>query len=276
MSGTLYIVGTPIGNLSDLSPRALETLAEVDVVACEDTRHSGKLLAHFGLKKKLVSYHEHNEAARTIEILEILKKGRSVALISDSGMPTISDPGYGLVSAAHEEAIEVAAVPGPTAFATAAAVSGLPTDSLFFGGFLPPKTKARRSRLKDLEALPATLVFYESPKRLAACLRDCESVFGDRQAVVVRELTKLHEEIISGTLSELAERFGGEPVKGEIVLLIDREQAEVVSGGSEDELLKVFSKLKAEGEDRKSALKKAAKTTGFTRSEAYRIIQRSQ
>ncbi|MCC6327021.1 MAG: 16S rRNA (cytidine(1402)-2'-O)-methyltransferase, partial [Acidobacteria bacterium] len=192
MTGTLYLVATPIGNLADISLRAIETLKAADVIACEDTRHSRKLLDHYAISKKLISYHEHNERERAAELIERIKAGASVAVISDAGTPGINDPGFVLVSEAFAAGLPVVAVPGPAAFVTAAVVSGLPTDSIFFGGFLPSRKGERRRRLEEVRDIPATLVFYESPHRLAASLLDCLETLGDRKAAVARELTKLH------------------------------------------------------------------------------------
>jgi 16S rRNA (cytidine1402-2'-O)-methyltransferase len=272
MSGILYIVATPIGNIRDISLRALDVLKTVDIVACEDTRHTGKLLKHLDISQKLLSLHDHNESLRSERIVELLKEGTSVALVSDAGTPCISDPGYKLVNAVRESGATVTVVPGATAFVAAAVLSGLPTDSLYFGGFLPSKTGARKKALAVLEELQATLVFYESPKRLAASLRDCLSVFGPRKASVVREITKLYEETNSKTLDQLVEQYNDGAPKGEIVILIDRTP--VQSDNDLDPttvLLSLIDKYEKEGVDHKAALKRAAKECGFTKSEAYRI-----
>jgi 16S rRNA (cytidine1402-2'-O)-methyltransferase len=272
MTGTLYLVATPIGNLQDISQRALEVLRTVDTVACEDTRHTGKLLHHFGIKQKLVSYHEHNEEARAVELAGHLAAGRSVAVVSDAGTPAICDPSFRIVQKAHEIGARVVPVPGPAAFVSAVIASGLPTDSIFFGGFLPSKKGERQKRLEEVRDIPATLVFYEAPHRLVRSLADCISVLGNRAAAVARELTKLHEELLRGTLDELAEIFAAREVRGEIVLVIDRrrhkDQTEY-QGSIADRV----AELVAEGVDRKSALKKAAKEFGLSKSEAYRILQ---
>src|SRR5215204_4466680 len=189
MSGTLYLVASPIGNLADMSFRAVEILKNVDLIACEDTRHSIKLLNHYGISKSLVSYHEHNEKQRAAELMRELLKGRSVALISDAGTPGINDPGEFLVREAIENKIDVVSIPGAVAFVNAVIVSGLPADAIFFGGFLPSKKGDRQRRLDEIKHVPATLVFYESPHRLVRSLSDCVAVLGDRQAVVARELT---------------------------------------------------------------------------------------
>jgi len=275
MTGIVYLVATPIGNLADISRRALETLEAVDLVACEDTRHTGKLLNHFGIKKKLVSYHEHNEHARAEELAELLKQGKSIAVVSDAGTPAISDPALKIVRNAHEIGAKVVAIPGAVAFVNALIVSGLPTDSIFFGGFLPSKKTERRKRLSEVLNIPATLCFYETPHRLAKSLIDCLEVLGNRKAAVAREITKLHEEIVLGSLEELTEKFSQSDVKGEIVLVISREEISDLKFQISDEksLVERIAELEKEGTDRKLALKKAAKEFGLPRSEAYRIWQ---
>ncbi len=275
MRGTLYLVATPIGNLADISKRALETLETVDLIACEDTRHTGKLLAHFGIKNKLVSYHEHNETARTEEFAELLKNGKSIAVVSDAGTPAICDPALRIVQKAREIGATVTAIPGAVAFVNALIVSGLPTDSIFFGGFLPSKKNDRRKRLEETKMIPATLCFYETPHRLAKSLVDCLEILGDRNAAVAREITKLHEEISGGTLAELAEKYADENVKGEIVLVIDRNEISDSRFQIPDSksLAGRVAELENEGLDRKAALKKAAKEFGLPRSEAYRMWQ---
>ncbi|MBA4124103.1 MAG: 16S rRNA (cytidine(1402)-2'-O)-methyltransferase [Acidobacteria bacterium] len=275
MLGTLFLVATPIGNLADISSRALQTLEMVDFIACEDTRHTGKLLNHFNIKKRLVSYHEHNENSRTEEFAEILKQGKSIAVVSDAGTPAICDPALRVVRRAHEIGAKVVAIPGAVAFVNALIVSGLPTDSIFFGGFLPSKKTDRRKRLSEVSAIPATICFYETPHRLAKSLIDCWEILGCRKAAVVREITKLHEEIIRGNLEELAEKFSQADVKGEIVLVINREEISDLKFHISDEksLTERVAELEKEGIDRKLALKKAAKEFGLSRSEAYRILQ---
>ncbi len=275
MTGTLYLVATPIGNLADISQRALETLASVDIIACEDTRHTGKLLNHFGIKKRLVSYHEHNETSRAEEFAELLEAGKSIAVVSDAGTPAICDPALRVVQKAHEIGAKVVSIPGAVAFVNALIVSGLPTDSVFFGGFLPSKKTERRRRLAETATVPATIIFYETPHRLAKSLTDCAEVLGNRNAAVVREITKLHEEIVRGTLPDLAARFSAGDVKGEIVLVIERADVSnskrQISG--EKNVTARVAELENEGFDRKLALKKAAKEFGLPRSEAYRIWQ---
>ena len=273
MPGTLYLVATPIGNLKDISQRALETLHDVDLIACEDTRHTGKLLNTYDIKKKLISYHEHNEASRSDELAVRLANGESIALVSDAGTPAISDPGFRLVEKARAAGASIVPIPGPVAFVNAAIVSGLPTNNLFFGGFLPSRKGERRKALQAAAAIPATLVFYESPHRLGISLADCAEVLGPRTAAVVRELTKLHEEVIHGDLTELAEKYSSADPKGEIVLVIagnDGGPAAVQEGSTLAERVRELEDL---GEDRKAAMKRAAKEFGMTRSEAYRQLQ---
>jgi 16S rRNA (cytidine1402-2'-O)-methyltransferase len=275
MSGTLYLVATPIGNLLDITERALRVLAEVQLIACEDTRHTGALLNHYGIKTKLVSYHEHNERERAGELGRMLETGASIALVSDAGTPGISDPGFRLVNAARERGARVVPVPGATAFVAALIASGLPTDQFFFGGFLPARSAQRRARLEDVRAIPATLIFYETPHRISDALRDAREVLGEREAAVARELTKLHEEIVRGRLSELVERFDSAETntRGEIVLVIDRT---IIGEASEqDSTVDIAARvgaLEGEGLDSRAALKKAAKELGLTRAEAYRRL----
>jgi len=203
MAGTLYVVATPIGNLEDLTHRAARVLGEVRLIACEDTRHTRKLLNHYGIKTKTVSYHEHNEREQAGKLLELVKSGIDVAIVSDAGTPAISDPGFRVVRMALAEGLQVVPLPGATALISALVASGLPSDEFFFGGFLPARSGQRRARLAELSAIPSTLIFYEAPHRIAESLKDAREILGEREAVVARELTKLHEEILRGSLSEL-------------------------------------------------------------------------
>ena len=224
-SGTLFIVATPIGNLGDLSARAIETLETVDLVACEDSRRTGRLLSHLGLSKKLLSVHEHNEQARIPAILEHLRQGRSVALVSDAGTPLVSDPGYPLVRECVAAKLRVTTVPGPSALAAALVVSGLPPHPFTFLGFPPPKRGKRRSFFRRFASLEHTLVFYESPHRLLRSLGDALEVLGDRPAAVSRELTKLHEETLRGGLAEiLVQLEERREIKGELVVVVGRPE----------------------------------------------------
>jgi 16S rRNA (cytidine1402-2'-O)-methyltransferase len=274
MPGTLYLVATPIGNLQDITLRAIETLRAVNVIACEDTRHTRNLLTHLRISNKLVSYHEHNEFERAEELADRLLAGESVAIVSDAGTPGISDPGFRIVQRAAEIGVTVIPIPGPAAFVAAVTASGLATDSIFFGGFLPSKKGERRKRLEEIKDIPSTLTFYEAPHRLAKSLADCADVLGDRQAGVARELTKMHEEIVRGRLSALAESFAGQAVKGEIVIVIDRKGTEPVKEkDAKTGLPQRIAELEATGLDPKSALKKAAKEFGLSKSEAYRQIK---
>jgi 16S rRNA (cytidine1402-2'-O)-methyltransferase len=273
-SGTLYIVATPIGNLEDLTFRALRILREVDLVAAEDTRHSRKLFSHYGIGTPLTSFFQHNEAVKGERILEDLLQGRSVALISDAGTPAIADPGFLLVRRCREEGIPVIAVPGPSAVVTALSVAGLPTDRFAFEGFLPAKTKGRREALRRLRQENRTTVFYEAPHRLPAALRDLAEELGeDREVAVARELTKIHEELYRGTASGALDHFGSGRVRGEIVLMVapavDAEfGGEKADAGSLEESLR---KLSAEGMPPRQAVKQVAKEFGLPRDEVYRI-----
>jgi 16S rRNA (cytidine1402-2'-O)-methyltransferase len=275
MTGTLYLVATPIGNLEDITHRAVRVLGEVDVIACEDTRHTKKLLNHYGIKTKTISYHEHNERERAAELLEQLKSGLNVAVVSDAGTPAISDPGFRLTRAAVDNGLRVVPIPGANALTTALVGSGLPTDEFFFAGFLPARSGARRARLAELRSTAATLIFYEGPHRIAATLKDAHEILGEREAVVARELTKLHEEFARGRLSELATRFSSaENARGEMVLMIDRT---VIAGeNAEEKLVQTISALVAQfeenGLDHRASLKKAARQLGLSRDEAYRRL----
>jgi 16S rRNA (cytidine1402-2'-O)-methyltransferase len=275
--GELFIVATPIGNLGDITQRALRVLREVDLIACEDTRHTRKLLNHFAIDTKTISYHKHNERERAEELCELLESGKRVALVSDAGTPLINDPGYRIVTAAIDRGISVVPVPGPVAFIAALAASGLPTDEFFFSGFLPARAHARRAKLEELRSIRATLVFYEAPHRIAAALKDAADVLGNRRAVVARELTKLHEEFVRGTLNELVEQFSkAGTARGEIVLTISGEVAEDSPSDPErtaaERLVERVNQLESEGLNSKDALKRAARELGIKRAEAYRIM----
>jgi 16S rRNA (cytidine1402-2'-O)-methyltransferase len=272
MPGTLYLVATPIGNLADITHRALQILKDVALIACEDTRHTRKLLQHYAITTKTLSYHEHNEQQRAAELIDLLQQGSDVAVVSDAGTPSISDPGFRLVRAAIENEIAVVPVPGPSALISALIAAGLPTDEFFFAGFLPAKSNARRARLNELRSVPGTLIFYEAPHRLAATLTDALEILGEREAVVARELTKLHEEIRRGRLSELAAHYANdENARGEIVVLIDRKiiRDTVTRDQSVAELV---DRYELDGLDHRAALKKAARELGLSRAEAYRKL----
>ena len=281
MPGTLYVVSTPIGNLEDITHRAVRILGEVDLIACEDTRHTRKLLERYGIKTRTISYHEHNEQERSRELVDLLADGTNLAIVSDAGTPGISDPGFRLVRLAIAKQLPVVPVPGPNALITALVASGLPTDEFFFGGFLPARSGARQARLNELRSIPGTLIFYEAPNRLAAALSDAHEILGERQAVVARELTKLHEEIGRGRLSELATRFSSvESARGEIVLIIDRKviEGEPRESNPNTSIGILIETLEKSGLDHRAALKKAARELGLSRAEAYRrlVAERSR
>jgi 16S rRNA (cytidine1402-2'-O)-methyltransferase len=274
MPGTLYIVATPIGNLEDITQRALRILGEVDVVACEDTRRTRVLLNHFGLKTKTISYHEHNERERSEQICKLLVSGKNVALVSDAGTPLINDPGFRMINAAIELNLTVVPIPGPAAFVSALVASGLPSDQFFFAGFLPARTNARCAKLEELRVIPATLIFYEAPHRIAVTLADALDVLGNRPAAVARELTKIHEEIARGSLQTLSQRFA-ETARGEMVLLIGGagiDEAATPEETAPRRLIERVGELEREGLDAKAALKKAARELGIKRAEAYRLL----
>ena len=275
MLGTLYVVATPIGNLADITQRAIQILKDVELIACEDTRHTRKLLQHFGINTKTTSYHEHNENQRGDELLDLLKQGSNIAVVSDAGTPAISDPGFRLVRSAIENEIAVVPVPGPSALITALVAAGLPTDEFFFAGFLPARASARQTRLRELASVPGTLIFYEAPHRLAATLKDAYETLGEREAVVARELTKLHEEVRRGRLSDLVEHYSQVEPRGEIVLLIDRNSIETgeAESNSERSVGELVAQFEAEGIDHRAALKKAARELKLSRAEAYRKLQ---
>ena len=273
MSGTLYLVATPIGNLADITHRALQVLKDVDLIACEDTRHTHKLLQHYGITTKTISYHEHNEQQRTRQLIDQLKQGSDIAVVSDAGTPSISDPGFRLVRAAIENDVTVVPVPGPSALISALIAAGLPTDEFFFAGFLPSRTNARRNRLAELRTVPGTLIFYEAPHRLAMTLKDAYEILGEREAAVARELTKLHEQIKRGRLSELASYFEDhDKARGEIVVLIDRNVIAEATDRPEASIAALVDRFEQEGMDHRAALKKAARELGLSRAEAYRKL----
>jgi len=272
MPGVLYLVATPIGNLADITHRALQVLNDVALIACEDTRHTRKLLQHYGITTRTISYHEHNEQQRALELLELLRQGSNVAVVSDAGTPSISDPGFRLVRAAIENEIPVVPVPGPSALISALIAAGLPTDEFFFAGFLPPRANARRARLTELQSVPGTLIFYEAPHRLAATLKDAREILGEREAVVARELTKLHEEIRRGRLSELSSHYENQEPRGEIVVLIDRHVIAEPTNDATSSVSALVAQFEQDGLDHRAALKKAARELGLSRAEAYRKL----
>ena len=271
MSGTLYLVATPIGNLGDLSVRALETLRQADFIAAEDTRVTAKLLNHFEIKKPTVSYYEHNKFQSGPKILERLLAGESCALVTDAGMPAISDPGEDLVRLCAEHGVEVVAIPGCCAVVTALAVSGLPTQRFCFEGFLAVSGKHRTEHLESLKAEQRTMIFYEAPHKLLRTLEDLQSTFGpDRKISLCRELTKLHEETLRTTISGAIEHFTAVPPKGEFVLVVQGAEPETKTVTEEEALARVFQ-LQAEGMRLKDACKQAGEETGFAKNALYRL-----
>lgn len=267
----LYLVATPIGNLGDITLRALETLRGCDVIMCEDRRATARLLQHYGVATPTQSYHDHSTASVRTAIIERLRDGARIALVSDAGTPLISDPGYKLVRMAVAEGLHVSALPGACAPVMALSLSGLPTDRFFFAGFLPPRQAARKAQLRQLAAVPGTLIFFESPRRLAACLADMAGIFGDRPAAVARELSKFFEEVVRGSLSELAQRYGADgPPKGEIVILIDSPEAVPGQTGDMPES-DLDSRLQAELSRYrlKEAVARVTADTGLPRKQVY-------
>ncbi len=273
VGGRLYVVATPIGNLADITLRALRVLGEVDVVAAEDTRTSRKLLTHHGVRTPLVSYHAHNEEVRTSELLERMRAGERVAIISEAGTPSISDPGYRLVHEAIAAGIPVEPIPGPSALLAALVVAGLPTDAFVFEGFLPRRPTERRRRLEGLVDEARTLVFFEAPHRLDTCVAHLLEVLGDRRAALCRELTKMHEEVRRGTLSELADELRRRPVKGEIVIVVEGA-GEAATPDLEGAVDEVFVRLEA-GSTVREATRAVSGELGVPRRALYdRVLQR--
>jgi 16S rRNA (cytidine1402-2'-O)-methyltransferase len=277
--GSLYLVGTPIGNLEDITLRALRILKEVDLIACEDTRQTVKLLNHYGIERPSISYHEHNELTRAAELIVRLEKGDSIAMVSDAGMPGVSDPGYRLVALAIRHQIRVVPIPGASAFLSALVASGLPTDSFRFGGFLPAKAGARRSALEAIRDSPRTQIFYEAPHRLVEAMQDVVDLLGpERHVVVAREVTKLHEEFLRGRAEEVrAQLHARGEVRGEITLLIGKkEEACQPRPSSKTIARRVEELVRGDNLEEKAALKQAAKEFGLSKSEAYRELQRAK
>jgi 16S rRNA (cytidine1402-2'-O)-methyltransferase len=273
----LYIIGTPIGNLEDVTVRALRVLEHADLIACEDTRQTRKLLDHYGIATPTISYHEHNEVARAQELAAKLQAGLRLALVSDAGMPGVADPGYRLVTAAIEHRVAIIPVPGPVALVAALVASGLPTDQFAFRGFLPGRSSQRREALDEIRSSPATEIFYEAPHRIRESLADVVRELGpERPVVVARELTKVHEEFIRGTAAAVLAQVEARELRGEITLIIGKAVAPA-SQASADLLRARYQRLiSEEGLDQKSALKRAAKESGMSRSEAYRELQRKR
>jgi len=272
--GKLFVVGTPIGNLEDITLRAIRVLKEVDLIACEDTRHTQQLLNHYSITTRTVSYHQHNEMTRAPELIIQMEEGSEVALVSDAGMPGISDPGFRLVHLAIRHEIPVVPVPGASAFVAVLSAAGLPVDTFRFLGFLPAKKLARRKSLKELEGAKKPLIFYESPHRLVEMLGDVLAILGDRPAVVAREVTKVHEEFLRGTVTEVLGHLQEKPVKGEITVLlgppVGAPSKPVSAQPIGSELKRVMTD---DGVDERAALKIVARRRGISKSEAYRQWQ---
>ena len=273
----LYIVATPIGNLEDITLRALRVLKQADLIACEDTRQTQKLLNHYAIQTRTTSYHEHNEVTRASELVKQMEEGIAVALVSDAGMPGISDPGFRLITLAIRHKIPVLPIPGPVAFAAALVASGLPTDSFRFSGFLSSKAATRRKLLEDIKDSPRTQIFYEAPHRLSEVLEDIVEILGPhRHVVVAREVTKIHEEFLRGNAGEVLDQVRGRDIKGEITLLIGKSEQPVATNlaprSAKARLAEIARENKLDG---KAALKVLAKELGVSKSEAYRRVQRS-
>ncbi len=272
MNGKLYVVGTPIGNLSDFSPRAVSTLEAVDFIAAEDTRVTLKLLNHFGIKKEMVSYYEHNRRERGEMICSRIQQGENCAIVTDAGMPAISDPGEDLVRLCHELGIQVVSVPGPTAFATALAVSGMETGRFTFEGFLSVSKKSRFEHLEEIKDEKRTIIFYEAPHKLANTLKDLYAVLGNRRLAIVREITKIHEEVINTTLKEANELYGSGALKGEMVLIIEGKQENEKTEVSLEEAVLQAKALVKKGLSMNQAAKEIASKTPFKKGDIYRAL----
>src|SRR5262245_41113210 len=271
-TGCLYLVATPIGNLEDITLRALRILKEADQIACEDTRHTQKLLIHYNISKPLVSYHEHNEMTRAPELVLAMEQGQQIALVSDAGMPLVSDPGYRLVTLALRHHISVTPIPGPSALLAALSASGLPNEEFLFAGFLPPRTGERRRALERLRIEDRTIILYEAPHRIEETLVDAHEILGDRPACIAREVTKLHEEFRRGSLAELAASLSDKPARGEITLLIGpvpTEEKSAQRDTSQSLAERVDELIRQAKLDRKEALKLAAKERGLSKRAAY-------
>ncbi|MBQ4313144.1 MAG: 16S rRNA (cytidine(1402)-2'-O)-methyltransferase [Clostridia bacterium] len=272
MAGKLIIVGTPIGNLGDFSPRAVQALEECDFIAAEDTRVSLKLLNHFGVKKPLISYYQHNRNERGEQIIRRIEAGEVCCLVTDAGMPAISDPGEELVADCAERGIEITCVPGPTAMATALALSGLPTGRFCFEGFLSVSRQSRREHLEAIVSERRTMIFYEAPHKLLSTLRDMAETLGDRRCAIVRELTKLHEEVIRTTLRAAVEKYTEEPPRGEIVLIIEGAPEPPKEKMTIEDAADIARDLMEKGASASDAAKQAAKLSGIKKSDIYRLL----
>ncbi len=269
----LYVVGTPIGNLGDISPRALETLEKVDFIAAEDTRVSLKLLNHFGIKKPMISYFEHNRREKGEIIVDRILSGEDCAIITDAGMPAVSDPGEDLVALCHERGVKVSVVPGPSAFVAALALSGMNVGRFTFEGFLSMNKPSRREHLSSIADEKRTMIFYEAPHKLAATLKDLYETLGDRELTIVREITKIHEEVIKTTLSAASEKYADNSLRGEIVLVIEGKKEEEESEITLEDALILARKLMDEGMGASMAAKQAAKETGIKKGDIYKALQ---
>ncbi len=273
MAGILYVVGTPIGNLGDFSPRAVQVLSECDFIAAEDTRVTIKLLNHFGIKKPMVSYYEHNRAQRGGVIIDRLLNGENCALVSDAGMPIISDPGEDLTKLCHENGIQVLAVPGPCAFVTALAISGMPSGRFTFEGFLTVSKQNRKKHLEELINEKRTMIFYEAPHKLASTLSDMAKYFGNRNIALVKEITKIHENVERTTLFEAAEKYKDGSAKGEYVLIVEGKSEEEEKEITIDVAVKLALRLVEDGLSKNEAAKEIAKQTGLKKSDIYKSLQ---
>lgn len=273
MAGTLYVVGTPIGNLGDFSPRAVEVLNNCDFIAAEDTRVTIKLLNRFGIKKQMLSYYEHNRTERGGLIIQRLLNGEDCALVSDAGMPIISDPGEDLTALCYENGIKVCAVPGPSAFVTALAISGMPSGRFTFEGFLTKTKPNRRKHLEELVDEKRTMIFYEAPHKLPATLSDMASYFGDRKIALVKEITKIHENVERTTLFEAAEKYKTVSPKGEYVLIIEGKPEEEEELPTVEDAITIAKKLVESGVSKNEAAKQVAKQTGLKKSDIYKSLQ---
>jgi 16S rRNA (cytidine1402-2'-O)-methyltransferase len=272
--GKLYLVATPIGNLEEITTRAISTLTIVDLVACEDTRVSGKLIKHLGLEKPLIACHEHNEFTVSKQLVEKLKQGQSIAYVSDAGYPGISDPGQRLVQAALLEDIQVIVISGPSAVFNALVASGLDTSRFYFHGFLRQKEAARLDEIKDLYRRPETLIFYEAPHRIDSTLRNLLDVLGNRKACIARELTKIHEEYIEGTLQELTE-IDPTTLKGEMVIMVEGNKDEFGIKLSEDEIRKLVDSMTATGISMKDAIRQVSEMTKMAKNYIYKVVHQN-
>lgn len=272
MSGKLFVVGTPIGNLSDFSPRAVSTLEAVDFIAAEDTRVTLKLLNHFGIKKEMVSYYEHNKRERGEIICQRIQNGEDCAIVTDAGMPAISDPGEDLVALCHELGIQVVSVPGPTAFATALAISGMETGRFTFEGFLSVSKKSRFEHLEEIKDEKRTIIFYEAPHKLSNTLKDLYATLGNRKLAIVREITKIHEEVINTTLQEANELYTNGSLKGEIVLIIEGKKEEKTADITLEDAVLQAKELVEKGLSMNMAAKEIASKTPFKKGDIYKAL----